>query len=172
MTNNDILRRLRYILNLSDHKMLITFQRAEPEVTLDQVNSWLKREDDPKAKDCNDKYLATFLNGLIIEKRGAKDDALPNNEKSLNNNVILRKLKIAFNLKSDEALEILSLADLNLSEHEFSAFFRRTDHKHYRLCKDQVLRNFLMGLQLKLRPAEKKEKNHKQGFQWPQKPPQ
>ncbi len=62
------------------------------------------------------------------------------------------KLKIALNLKADDVLEIMNLADLRISKHELSAFFRRPDHKHYRDCKDQILRNFLHGMQLKYRP--------------------
>jgi uncharacterized protein YehS (DUF1456 family) len=55
--------------------------------------------------------------------------------------------------RAEEILSILSLADLNISKHELSAFFRRPDHKHYRVCKDQILRNFLTGLQIKYRGA-------------------
>ena len=50
-------------------------------------------------------------------------------------------------------LETLKLADVRISKHELSAFFRKVGHKHYRECKDQVLRNFLKGLQIKCRPA-------------------
>ena len=95
--------------------------------------------------------FATFLNGLINQRRGRKDGPQLKPEKSMNNNMVFRKLKIAFNLQAEEILSILSLADLNISKHELSAFFRRPDHKHYRVCKDQILRNFLTGLQIKYR---------------------
>ena len=72
------------------------------------------------------------------------------------------KLKIALNLKAEDVLEIMELAGLSISKHELSAFFRKPDHKHYRQCKDQIMRNFLMGLQLKLRPKEEADK----GFSW------
>jgi len=49
-------------------------------------------------------------------------------------------------------LKILELANMRMSKHELSAFFRKREHKHYRECKDQVLRNFLKGVQLKYRP--------------------
>ena len=58
------------------------------------------------------------------------------------------KLKIALNMKADDVLEIMRLANFSLSKHELSAFFRKPDHKHYRKCQDQVLRYFLQGLQL------------------------
>jgi uncharacterized protein YehS (DUF1456 family) len=97
--------------------------------------------------------FATFLNGLINQRRGRKDGPQPKPEKSMNNNMVFRKLKIAFDLQAEEILSILSLADINISKHELSAFFRRPDHKHYRVCKDQILRNFLTGLQIKYRGA-------------------
>jgi uncharacterized protein YehS (DUF1456 family) len=63
--------------------------------------------------------------------------------------MVLMKLKIALNLKAEDVLALLEFAKLRLSKHELSAFFRRKDHKQYRECLDQVLRNFLQGLQLK-----------------------
>ena len=151
MTNNDILRRLRYIFDFSDSKMIQLFSLAHLEVNREQVSNWLKKEDDPTYKNCTDNQFATFLNGLITEKRGKKEGQQPKAEKRLTNNVIFRKLRIALDLKADNVLEILELADQRLSKHELSAFFRKPDHKHYRDCKDQILRNFLKGLRLKYR---------------------
>jgi uncharacterized protein YehS (DUF1456 family) len=65
--------------------------------------------------------------------------------------MIFMKLKIALSLKAEDVMAILELADFKISKHELSAFFRKPDHKHYRDCKDQILRNFLKGLQLKYR---------------------
>lgn len=164
MTNNDILRRLRYLLNFNDHQMFDVFRLTNPEVDKELVSSWLKSnkeaEEDLENKDeldfCDDIYLASFLNGLIIEKRGRKEgaDQEIKNEVRLTNNIIFNKLKIAFNLKAEEILEILKLVEFTFSKHELSALFRKPDHKHYRECKDQVLRNFLAGLQVKIRTSE------------------
>jgi uncharacterized protein YehS (DUF1456 family) len=151
MTNNDVLRRIRYIFDLSDSAMIAVFSLANCEVTRDQVSDWLKKEDDPAYEKCSDTLLASFLNGLIIDKRGKKEGPQPPPEKRLNNNVIFVKLKIALNLQADDVFEIMKLADFSLSKHEISAFFRKPDHKNYRECKDQVLRNFLKGLELKYR---------------------
>jgi uncharacterized protein YehS (DUF1456 family) len=135
--------------------MIAIFKLADHSVSREQISDWLKKDDDPAYKALNDTQLAIFLNGLIIHKRGKKDGPQPEPEKSLNNNIIFRKLKIALNLKEEDTLAIMELANLRISKHELSAFFRRADHKHYRACKDQVLRNFLKGLQLKFRPAAK-----------------
>jgi len=160
MTNNDILRRLRYCLNYNNQQMLAVFAAAKlREISHQELSFWLKKDDDADYKSLSDVDLATFLNGLINQKRGEKPGTPLPAEKKLNNNLIFRKLKIAFNLKSDEILEILSLANFRFSEHELSALFRKSDHKHFRVCKDQVLRNFLMGLQLKLRPTNPQTSN-------------
>ena len=149
MTNNDVLRRIRYTFSFSDSKMIALFGLAEHQVTRGQISDWLKKEDDPAYQKCNDTELSVFLNGLIIDKRGKKEGLQPKPEQRLTNNIILRKLKIALKLKDEEILEVMDLANLSMSKHELSAFFRRPDHKNYRACKDQILRNFLRGMQLK-----------------------
>ncbi len=151
MTNNDIMRRIRYIFDFNDSKMMNLFAIAGQQVTREQVSAWLKREEDPGYETCRDRQLAIFLNGLIIDKRGKREGPQPEPEKRLNNNIILMKLKIALNLKAEDVLEILELAEFCLSKHELSAFFRRPGHKQYRACQDQILRNFLKGMQLKHR---------------------
>lgn len=151
MTNNDVLRRIRYTFNFDDSKMITIFALAGLEVTRAEISDWLKKDDDPDYKNCGDLQLATFLNGLINEKRGKKDGPQPEPEKTLNNNIIFRKLKIALNLQADEVIGMINKADFRISKHELSAFFRKPGHKHYRECKDQVLRYFLKGMQLKYR---------------------
>ena len=151
MTNNDILRRIRYIFDYNDSKMIELFGLADHQVTREQVGDWLKKEEDPAFQECGDRELAIFLNGLINDKRGKKDGPQPEPEKRLNNNIIFRKLKIALNMKDEDVLAMMDLAQFKMSKHELSAFFRKPGHIHYRVCKDQILRNFMKGLQLKYR---------------------
>lgn len=151
MLSNDVLRRARYILDYKDKQMTQVFAHVGVKVSQERLVEWLKKDDDPKFVKCEDIDLANFLNGLIIEKRGKKDGELPIAEVKLTNNLIFRKFIIAFSLKSDDVLEILKLSGFTLGKAELSAFFRKPSHKHYRQCQDQVLRNFLAGLQLKLR---------------------
>ncbi|MCK5680709.1 DUF1456 family protein, partial [bacterium] len=136
----------------NDSKMIAVFGLADYQVTREQISGWLKKEDDPAYQNCSDTHLAIFLNGLINDKRGKKEGAQPASEKHLTNNIIFMKLKIALNLKADEVLEIMALAGLRISKHELSAFFRKAEHKNYRYCQDQILRNFLKGMQLKYNP--------------------
>jgi uncharacterized protein YehS (DUF1456 family) len=160
--NNDILRRIRYIFNFSDSKMIAVFGLADHQVTRGQISDWLKKDTDPAYQKCSDTQLATFLNGLISDRRGKKEGTKPKPESRLTNNIILRKLKIALDLKNENILQVMSLSNLHMSKHELSAFFRRPDHKNYRTCKDQILRNFLKGLQIRYRPDSPSQL----GFEW------
>ncbi len=149
MNNNIILRRIRYIFDFNDTKMIELFGIAGLQVTRPQISNWLKKDDDPDFQELNDTHLSFFLNGLIIDKRGIKEGELPVPEKRLNNNTIFRKLRIALNLKDEDILAILLFANFRISKHELSAFFRKQDQKQYRPCKDQVIRYFLHGLQIR-----------------------
>jgi uncharacterized protein YehS (DUF1456 family) len=165
MTNNDILRRLRYVFDFSNAKMVAIFAQADKAVTKEEIISWFEKEDEPGYQKCNDRTLATFLNGFINERRGKREGDQPVSEKKLTNNMIFMKLKIALNLKTDDILEILGLVDFKVSQHELSAFFRKPGNKHYRECKDQILRNFLMGVQIKFR-GKPESKEDKVQFDW------
>lgn len=158
MTNNDILRRLRYALSISNDQMVDMFAKGNLTVSHPQLHGWLMKEaDEGEVQEagfvpCPDAALSQFLDGFIAVRRGVRDDAppqvIPNR---INNNLILRKLRIGLNYKEEEMLATLKLADFNLSKSELSALFRSKDHKHYQDCGDQILRNFLIGLTAKYR---------------------
>lgn len=152
MTNNDILRRLRYTFSLKDAYVKEIFSAANSSVTRDQIVAWMTKEGEEGYTSMADQELATFLNGFINVKRGKREGEQPIPEKRLNNNIIFMKLRIVLNLKAEDILDIMQLAEFNMSKHELSAFFRKPDNKHYRECKDQILRNFILGLQRKFRP--------------------
>lgn len=151
MTNNDILRRVRFIFDFGDAQMMALFASGGFNASREQVSDWLKTDDKPEFKELRDVHLAIFLNGLINKKRGKREGEETEPEKKLNNNIILRKLKIALDFKDEHILEVMSLAGFPLSKHELSAFFRKPGHNNYRECQMQVLRNFLQGLQIKMR---------------------
>jgi uncharacterized protein YehS (DUF1456 family) len=156
MDNNDVLRRVRYIFDFSDDKMIALFGSANYEVTRAQISNWLKKDDDPDYKGILDFELSTFLNGVINEKRGKKEGEQPSPEKKLNNNIVFKKLKIALKYRDEDILDIFKLVDLRISKTELSAFFRNPKQNQYKPCKDQFLRNFLQGLQMKLKEDSKK----------------
>jgi uncharacterized protein YehS (DUF1456 family) len=159
VTNNDILRRIRYTFDFKDSKMIAIFGLADHQVTREQISDWLKKDDDPAFQKCSDTQLAIFLNGLINDRRGKKEGPQLKPEQRLTNNIIFRKLKIALDLKAEDILEIMDMTNVRISKHELSAFFRKPDHKHYRDCKDQILRNFINGVQLKYRDNIQFKKN-------------
>ena len=152
MTNNDIIRQLRYIFDFSDEQMIAIFSAADHSVTRDQVIQWLNNNEEEQLFFMNSE-LNLFLDGLINEKRGKRPDYKKTIDKELTNNNILRKLKIALNLKDFEMIKIFKLADVNIGKHELSAFFRNPKQRQYRDMGNQYLRNFLHGLQLQLRPT-------------------
>jgi uncharacterized protein YehS (DUF1456 family) len=149
MTQNDILRRLRYAFDFSDGAIVSLFALSGVVVTREQVIDWMRRDEDPALQPLSDEQLAAFLNGLIVHKRGPREGVTPAPEKRLNNNIILRKLKIALNLQESDLLELMEQAGMPLGKPELTALFRKPEHRHYRECKDQLLRRFIQGVQLK-----------------------
>ena len=94
------------------------------------------------------------MDGLILLKRGRKEMKPGETRKSvsrLTNNAILKKIRIALELKEEDMLGILKLADIDISKSELTALFRREGHKNYKECGDQFLRKFLKGLTIRCR---------------------
>lgn len=132
--------------------MVDIFAAAEATVTTEQVIAWLTKEGEQEFVKISDTEFATFLNGFINTKRGKREGAQPIPESKLNNNIIFMKLRIALNMKAEDVIATLALVDFDLSKHELSAFSRKVDNKHYRVCNDQILRLFLTGVQQQQRP--------------------
>lgn len=153
MNNNDIIRRLKYALNTTDLEIAKLFGLVGMEITEEQVKSFVVKEGDPEYKVAGDKILNGMLDGLIIAKRGRRDGDVGAPEISsrpMTNNMILKKLRIAFSLKEDDMLEIFKLSGFVMSRSEVSALCRREGQHNYREMGDQGLRNFLAGLTKKL----------------------
>lgn len=156
MINNDVLRSIRYMLDLSDIKVVEIAKLADPAFPLEKadVQAFLRKDDDPDYADCRDSVLAHFLDGLVIHRRG-RDDSLPPRpvEKRITNNVVLKKLRVAFELKDVDMHQVFEAAGFPISKPELTALFRQPGHPNYRPCGDQLLRNFLKGLTLRVRGA-------------------
>ena len=148
MINNELLRRISTIFDLSDEKISAIFALGQCEITAEQLVCIYKEKNDPEYKALIDVEFASFLNGLIDDQRGAKDGPQHQPEQELNNNLIFNKVKIALALKADEVLGALELGGISLGKYELSAFFRNVNNKHYRECSDDVLSAFLKGLKL------------------------
>lgn len=157
--NNYCLRRLRYALNLNDKAVLAVFSEMNYRLTVSELKGFLVKETEPGFVELPDYLLVIFLDGLIQQRRGKRDDAVvlsqseriaESKRQRLNNNVIVNKIKIAFNLKADELIAVLELADFRISKPEMTAFFRKPEHRNYRECGNQLLRNLLTGLTIHL----------------------
>jgi uncharacterized protein YehS (DUF1456 family) len=151
MDNNYILRSLRYALKISDSKMVEIFGLGEHKISKEELLTLLKQEEDKNFLVCSDKVMSSFLDGLIIHKRGKQENkaGAPQKSSVLSNNTILKKIRIALNFKEEDMLATFKLAELNVSKSELTAIFRRPDHKNYKECGDQFIKNFLKGLALK-----------------------
>lgn len=156
MINNDVLRSIRYMLDLSDTHVVEIVHLVDSAFPIEKsdVQAMLKKEDEPGYVECSNRVLAHFLDGLVIHRRG-RNDAVPPRpvEKRVNNNVVLKKLRVAFELKDVDMHQIFEDAGFPVSKPELSALFRAPEHANFRLCGDQMLRNFLKGLTLRLRAA-------------------
>lgn len=149
MINNDVLRSLRYALDLDDAEVLALFEHAGKRVPADQLARFLEREDSPRFEPLPDEHFGAWLDALVTQRRGKREapaGAAPPPPPPMSNNRVLRSLRIALELTDSDMIEIMDLAGIRISKGEISALFRRADHKNYRECGDQFLRNFLRGL--------------------------
>ena len=145
MTNNDILRRLRYGLNLDNTGLLRLFALGGHALSPADLDLLLRKDDEPGFVECPDTLLLASLDGLVASRRGPRDQGTAEAEE-LNNNLILRKVRIALQLKDADMLRILEAGGMQASKSELSALFRAPSHRNFMPCRDQLLRRFLAGL--------------------------
>lgn len=157
MNHNDLLTRLRYALDLKDPELVNIFELGGLTLSRRDVQALLRKKADTNEENdseneydltCTDEMLERFLNGFITSRRGAKDGdepALELNQANANN-LFLKKVKIALSLTSDDILDILETAGVEISKNELSAVLRKEGHRNYKPCGDRYIRNFLRGL--------------------------
>ncbi len=154
MTNNDILRSLRYALDMSGSEMIEIFKLSEYEIDQKALADLLKKEDEIGYVSCNDDVMELFLDGLIVHKRGKKEGkpgGMQKYKSHLTNNIILKKLRIALKLRDEDIIEIIKSAGTGITKPQLTALFRKEGHKNYIECGNQFLRNFLKGLSVRYR---------------------
>jgi uncharacterized protein YehS (DUF1456 family) len=171
MNNNDILVRLRYALHLKNTELVEIFKLGGYEVALEEVQKMLIKSKESDQNDgvideeeetyieCNHYMIESFLNGLIIFKRGRQEPKpgqpetppMTLTDSASVNNVMLKKVKIALALTSEDMLDIFKIAGVTVTKGELGAFLRKEGHKNYVECGDQIARNFLKGLAIKYR---------------------
>jgi uncharacterized protein YehS (DUF1456 family) len=151
MINNDVIRSVRYMLNISEFKLVEIVKLGGGEVTQAEMNAYIKKEEEPGFVECGQNVMSRFLNGLIYFKRGKDETRPPLAPELPTNNVVLKKLRVAFELKDEDIIAMLDSDGFKVSKTELSALFRKEGHQNYRPCGDQFLRSFLKGLTAKLR---------------------
>ena len=153
MTNNDVLRRVRYALSLSNAELVRLAALGGVTVSETEVTAYTGKEDEPGAIKCPEAVLAAVLDGLIIDRRGPPTTPAPPSSGPLTNNAVMKKLRIALTLQEPDVLAILEAGGHTMSKGELTALFRKPEHKHYRACGNQILRKFLVGLTTRMRTA-------------------
>lgn len=166
MDNNDILIRLRYALELRNKEMAEIFKLGGTEVSVPEVIQILTKSDDDDDDEsdvqikCNNNMFNSFLNGLIIFKRGKQEPkpGQPNTPEQAAiktganvNNLLLKKVKIALELTTEDMLDVFEKAGITVTKGELGALLRKEGHKNYKECGDKFARNFLKGLAIKYR---------------------
>ena len=149
--NNQILRSIRYMLDLPDGTVERWINGQGLVSSANDVAGWLRRDSEDGFTDCPDEVLSAFLNALIEERRGHRDPRMPV-ETTIDNNAVLRKIRIAFTLKDHDIVSILAGSGRQYSRAQINALFQKPTHKNFQRCGDQVLRHFLTGLTRRYRP--------------------
>lgn len=149
MANNDLLRSIRDALGLDAVTMIQIFKEAGRTVGESAMDAFLKSEAEDGYIPCNNPIMGFFLDGLIIHNRGRQEGTPLPAEKplaELSNNAILKKLRIALDLKEDDLIAIFKRAGIVMTKHELTALFRKPEHKHYKDCTRQLLYSFINGV--------------------------
>ncbi|RJG48174.1 DUF1456 family protein [Motilimonas pumila] len=153
MIHNLVMRRLRYALNLREDDIQKMFALVDHKITQKDIHALLKKETEEGYVECNDQQLTAFLDGLIIKQRGPSDNK-PQPATRLNNNLILKKIRIALELREEDLLALMQAVSFPLSKSELSALFRKPGSRNYKPCGDQLLRNMLLAICEKYRPSQ------------------
>lgn len=151
MRNDDVIKSIRHTLDLSDGTVADIIRLGGYQPTREEVALIFADEPEEGDKqDINDKMMAHFLDGLIYHKRGKSDKHPPRPIVTpVTNNMVLKKLRVAFKLREEEILKIIESAGFTVSASELNALFRDKKHRNYRPCGDQLLRYFLKGLYIR-----------------------
>ena len=160
MNNNYILAKIKYAMDLKNENIVDIFKFGGIDISEEEVQKLLEgaREnisDEDEVEEitkCKNITLESFLNGLIIYKRGEKETKTEQPEilsikgnKNINN-IMLKKLKIALSLSSQDILDIFEEIGKPLTKGELADIFRKEGHKHYKKCADKHAVNFLEGI--------------------------
>jgi len=145
MRPSDVIKSIKEDLNLNRHQIKHIYELEDFAITQDRIDSILKNRSKKNSANASYEELGVFLDGLISFKRG-KSSAPQAQDVVLDNNLILKKLRVALNLKDEELAIIFELADFNISKSAIKDMFRAYDNPKYKECDNKTLKAFLEGL--------------------------
>ncbi len=146
ISTNDILYRIQKALNLTREEILEAYKLEAYEMNPSHLESLLKRRQEKGFMLCSYEELGVFLDGLVTLKRGPSPRRNADEVVELTKNLILKKLRIALNLKESDTEIIFGLGDVKLSKQQMASLFRKEGHKNFKACSDELLIAFIEGL--------------------------
>ena len=147
MKINDILFKIQKALSLKNKELIEAYALVNYEMTEKRLESILKRHQDKGYEEATYEELGLFLDGLVTLKRGensasSDDDTVV----ELTNNLILKKLRVAMELKEAELIIVFALAEVNITKRQIGSLFRKEGSKNFKSCSDELLLAFIDGL--------------------------
>ena len=160
------MKSVRYTLEIKNREVVEMIKGGGVELSVLDVVGILKNEGDEGFIECPSETIHAFLDGLILERRGPSDGpAKKFSTATINNNMVLKKLRIAFEMKDTDMMATMRSVGFKISKGEISALFRAPNQKQFMECGDQFLRNFLKGLTNRYRPWKSKTEESQEGAQ-------
>lgn len=146
MNNTERMMRLSHALELEALDIVEIFELGQIEMTEESVELVLSGK-----TPLDFESLEAFLNGLIIFNRGEKPNQGPRKPMTIEdprstNNVMLKKLKIAFSLNSEDMLDLFKVVEISISKEKLSCLFRKEGHKSYKYARDVYIVGFLKAI--------------------------
>jgi uncharacterized protein YehS (DUF1456 family) len=155
MTNNSALQKIQFAFHLELADVLRIYERVHYPMDTQLATGYFIDNKHENYVACPNQALAAFLDGLIIERRGPSEkNPIPAEfpKLAMDNNDIFKKLRIAMDLHSEDVEVVLGRANLDLTNIDLSAIFRKKGHKHYKVCSDKILESFLIGIRIAFKP--------------------
>ena len=132
---------------MSNSELIEAYSLVDYSMKNERLENILKRRQDQGYEEANYEELGIFLDGLVLLKRGASDRVSTIEEAvALSNNLIMKKLRVALELKEAELVIVFALAEITLTKRQIGALFRKEGTKNFKYASDELLMAFIEGL--------------------------
>jgi uncharacterized protein YehS (DUF1456 family) len=148
MKPGQLLYKIKEALHLDNETMMRIYELEGYPMSEKRLKAILKKPSAKGHESATYEELGIFLDGLIRLRRGEIANPPPEDaEIELDNNLILKKLRIALELKDPDMEVIFELGERPLSRSKLRDLFRSPQHPKYLLCSGAMLNDFLLGLE-------------------------